>query len=101
MNDVYKVLSNLFEPNGVVDVDYFGNNDEVNLLGWIIENYPQVDFEYPDAYYITNDTILIMEHFRYDCYKNTKKGSLALMEKIILMPNLIKCWILILRIVLI
>ncbi len=54
---------------------YFGDGKSAMSFGEKLK--PEYFFcgEAPDFYIKENDNVLIMEHFEFDCYKVTKKGS--------------------------
>ena len=74
MNDVTEALGNLLATDGDINLCYYGNDDEIHALNDFLHGHCH-DFERPDAYYVFDKQILIVEHFRHDCYKRTSKGS--------------------------
>ena len=81
MNDVLKVFADLFGTDDSVNLDYHGELDEISEFMNYTENGISKGEDNPDAYFILNDNLLIIEHFKIDCSKRTRKGSSSLEDE--------------------
>lgn len=82
MNDVLKVFAELFGTDDSVSLDYHGDADEISEFMNYTGNGICQGEDNPDAYFIWNDSLLIIEHFKIDCSKRrTRKGSSSLEDE--------------------
>ena len=81
MNDVLKVFAELLGTDESVSLDYHGDIDEISEFMSYTENGISKGEDNPDAYFILNDSLLIIEHFKIDCSKRTRKGSSSLEDE--------------------
>ena len=80
MNDVFELFTKLFGQNTEIGIDFVGNICEVKKFIEFFENGEKGGTDNPDAYIFLGDELLIIEHFRVDCSKKTRKGSSLLKE---------------------
>jgi hypothetical protein len=81
MNDVFNLWSKLFGKNDTAAIEFYGGISEVNICKAFFEEGVKGGTDNPDAYISLEDELLILEHFRIDCSKKTKNGSLSLEEQ--------------------
>lgn len=56
-------------------IHYFGNGDGVREFAGVFHpQYMHVD-DAPDFFFAKDDLVILFEHFEFDCYKSTRKGS--------------------------
>lgn len=73
--EAYNTLFKYFGQNDTNTVHYLGDNKAVIACGNALANSQVVFDDAPDMYLVDNDTVYIIEHFEFDCFKRTKKGS--------------------------
>lgn len=61
-------------------IHYHGDGMLVNHFADVLFNGISHDYESPDMYIVYEDEIWIIEHFEFDCYKRTRKGSSCRVE---------------------
>lgn len=71
--EVIKTLQQYFSTDGVMH--YFGDNDSVVALTNLFASAVPYVGDAPDMFFLYNNQVLIVEHFEFDCYRATKKGS--------------------------
>ena len=54
---------------------YKGNDETVRVLVELFATVSPTRYNAPDLFFVKDRLVLIVEHFEFDCYKRTKKGS--------------------------
>jgi hypothetical protein len=80
LNDVLNAFAELYGADGSFNIEYHGDSDEISEFMNYTENGICKGEDNPDAYFLLNDNLLIIEHFKIDCSKKTRKGSLSLKD---------------------
>lgn len=79
MNEVEKVLANLSQAQS--SIHFFGNSDALDRFAKLLESKELVSPDHPDSYLKDDNELWIIEHFEFDCYKHTSKGSQSRREQ--------------------
>lgn len=80
-------LEHLIFENAIREIDYCGSIDG-SCLSKVINNC--TSFERPDIISFVDNTACAIEHFEYDFYKHTRKGSLYQQEEANISRKLLK-----------
>ena len=62
-------------PNDTNQVSYLGSDMDILHLRDFFDMHDGASFDRPDAFLRLKNEVLIIEHFQFDCYKQTASGS--------------------------
>ena len=79
MHEVERVLGSLLRDK--VATYYLGDSDAPNRFVKLLETEKLMLIDHPDAYIKDDAELWIIEHFEFDCYKQTSKGSQSRREQ--------------------
>lgn len=80
-SEVYETLFKYFGHNETNTVRFFGNGNSVKKLFDLLPEHlrddirPEALRDAPDLYMKDGETVYIIEHFEFDCYKHKRKGG--------------------------
>ena len=81
VNEAVLTLTNYFgNPEGN-KVHYFGLQDKVQDVLNVLFSGERIIRDFPDMVAIKDDVLIIVEHFEFDCFKCTRKGSVNRKEQ--------------------
>ena len=74
-NELLKAINTYFSSDDGTSMRYYGTGAAAKAFANIFQTGELLIGDAPDMLICKNDEALIIEHFEFDSYKNTRKGS--------------------------
>ena len=74
-NEATQTFEHYFSQKEGTDIYFLGADTGVSLFVDILCNGEKIVGDAPDMVILKNDTAIIIEHFEFDCFRVTRKGS--------------------------
>ncbi len=78
-DEVVKTLQQYFSKDGTMT--YKGGDETVKVLTELFATVSPIRYNAPDLFFVKDSLVLIVEHFEFDCYQRTRKGSSYRLEE--------------------